>query len=368
MIFGGSMSWTLAIGQIMTREKKFFNFMFASFLMSIGVCQYYSVLVVTDLLPVYPYLGFLHLPFLCLSGPAFYLCFKSVFWQDFELKKKDVLHSVSVILIILLIIPLVTADRNTKIEVLRNPPSFRSGIFLRTYYSIVISTVLLNGLGYLIAFTKECSFLLSMKYIRKNNVPPILIIVVALLCSSGILYIISVIMNNFVADVRLFYHAIIETLTIILLFTVLLIYYISTGKNNYFHALRSQAEKSRYEKSRIKNLDVTVILPHLKQLMEKEEIYKNESLNLNSLAEMLAIEPYQLSQIINENFNKNFNSFINSYRIDEAKRMLLEHSGCTIVHIAYSVGFNSPAPFYDWFQKFTGESPSKYRKNNLSRR
>lgn len=97
------MSWTLAIGQLMNRERKFFNFMFAVFLFSMGACQYYSVLVVTDTLTVYHYLGFLHLPFLCLTGPAFYLCFKSVFWKDFQLSKKHFLHAIPVIITVLLI-------------------------------------------------------------------------------------------------------------------------------------------------------------------------------------------------------------------------------------------------------------------------
>lgn len=139
MFFGGSMSWTLAIGQLMNRERKFFNFMFAVFLFSMGACQYYSVLVVTDTLTVYHYLGFLHLPFLCLTGPAFYLCFKSVFWKDFQLSKKHFLHAIPVIITVLLIIPLVTAEHNAKLEVLRYPPSFRSGNPARTYYSFVIT-------------------------------------------------------------------------------------------------------------------------------------------------------------------------------------------------------------------------------------
>lgn len=367
MFFGGAMSWTIAIGQLMERDRKFFNNIFAAFLFSIGACQYYSVLVVTDTLVVYHYLGFLHLPFLCLSGPAFYLCFKSVFWRDFSLRKIDAMHSVPVIIVILLIIPLVTADMNTKLEVLRYPASFRSGFYMRTYYSAVITMILAVGMVYLLVFLKECSFLLSIKYIRENNVPTILLIVLALLCVSGFLYVVSSLLNNFVTDSSFFYHIIIEVLSLLLLFTVLIIYWMSTGTVNYFRALRSQEENRRYEKSRIKNLDISSILPRLSYLMVEDRLFRDEDISLNKLAGHLGIEPYQLSEMINEKFNMNFSSYINGYRIEEAKTLLVEDKDRTIFSIAYAVGFNSPAPFYEWFQKLTGLSPSKYRKKNISR-
>ncbi len=366
MFFGGSMSWTLAIGQLMTRDRRFFNWMFAAFLFSIGSCQFYSVLVVSDTLTVYHYLGFLHLPFLCLSGPAFYLCFKSVFWRDFSLSRSDVLHSVPVIIVVLLIIPLVTADINSKLEVLRYPASFRSGNYLRTYYSAVVTLILVIGLIYLLAFMKECSFLLSIKYLRDNNVPTILIVVMVLLCVSALLYVISVISNNFVHEPGIFYHTCIEVLSLLLLFTVLLIYWMSTGEVNYFRALRVQEEKRRYEKSRIKNLDMTSIISRLEYLMKEEKLYRNEDISLNILSAHLKIEPYQLSQVINENLNMNFSTFINGFRIDEARRLLVNEKDRTIFSIAYTVGFNSPAPFYEWFHKLTGLSPSKYRKKHSS--
>lgn len=367
MFFGGSMSWTLAIGQLMTRERKFFNYMFAVFLFSVGACQLYSVLVVTDTLVVYHYLGFLHLPFLCISGPAFYFCFKSVFWRDFVIRKRYALHSVPLLVVILLIIPLITADVSTKVEVLRYPASFHSGNYMRTYYSAVVTLILVVGMVYLLAFMKECSFLLSIRYLRENNVPTILIVVMALLCASGLLYVISIIMNNFVADERIFYHAFIEALSLLLLVTVVLIYWMSTGEVDYFRALRTQEEKRRYEKSRIKNLDIPAILPRLVHLMVEEKIFRDEEISLNKLSGQLGIEPYQLSEMINEKFSMNFSSYINGYRIEEAKRMLVDEKDRTIFSIAYAAGFNSPAPFYEWFQKLTGVSPAKYRKKASSR-
>ena len=45
-------------------------------------------------------------------------------------------------------------------------------------------------------------------------------------------------------------------------------------------------------------------------------------------------------------------------------KMVIEDTEYNVARIAYSVGFNSPAPFYDWFLKLTGSSPTKFRKEN----
>jgi AraC-like DNA-binding protein len=63
----------------------------------------------------------------------------------------------------------------------------------------------------------------------------------------------------------------------------------------------------------------------------------------------------------------NVNLFINSYRIKEAKRMLLDASfnHLSIEGIARSVGFNSKSAFNATFKKITGMTPSFYQRSAL---
>ena len=74
---------------------------------------------------------------------------------------------------------------------------------------------------------------------------------------------------------------------------------------------------------------------------------------------------YYLSRIINERFGASFNDFVNEYRIKEAKSALRDPGQAerTILDIMYGSGFYSKSTFNTAFKKFTGVTPSKYRKN-----
>ena len=103
------------------------------------------------------------------------------------------------------------------------------------------------------------------------------------------------------------------------------------------------------------------------QLMEKEKPYLNETVNLKSTADMIGLTTHQLSMILNLHFKQNFYSYVNKYRIDEAKSLLRnpEYSDYNVLHIAYKVGFNSKSVFNSMFKKFTGTTPTEYRKSSM---
>ena len=60
---------------------------------------------------------------------------------------------------------------------------------------------------------------------------------------------------------------------------------------------------------------------------------------------------------------KSFFDLINSYRIEEAKKMIKEPEDekMTISEVMYKVGFNSKSSFNTAFKKYTGLTPSEYK-------
>ena len=106
------------------------------------------------------------------------------------------------------------------------------------------------------------------------------------------------------------------------------------------------------------------IVQKLHHGMEKDRIYLNPDLSLTGLAQQLHIHQNHLSRIINERFGLNFNDYINKYRIQEICRRftLPEDKEKTILELMYECGFYSKSVFNTAFKKFTGRTPSEFRK------
>ncbi|WP_276392193.1 helix-turn-helix domain-containing protein [Eudoraea chungangensis] len=102
----------------------------------------------------------------------------------------------------------------------------------------------------------------------------------------------------------------------------------------------------------------------LQNYMKLEKPYMEPELNLDSLAMVLDLHPNKLSQIINSNTDSNFWDYVNSYRIEEVKTLLVSDQlkYKTLLGIALSSGFSSKSTFNRVFKKHCGITPSEYIK------
>lgn len=107
------------------------------------------------------------------------------------------------------------------------------------------------------------------------------------------------------------------------------------------------------------------MIEQLAHYMEHEKPYLTPALTLEKLASQLRLQPRLLSNIINRHFDCNFFEFINSYRVEEAKRMLADkkYDDKNMLDIMLDVGFNSKATFNTLFKRKSGMTPSEYRKS-----
>ncbi|WP_298898119.1 helix-turn-helix domain-containing protein [uncultured Psychroserpens sp.] len=118
----------------------------------------------------------------------------------------------------------------------------------------------------------------------------------------------------------------------------------------------------KYEKSGLIPSLAAELKQKLIELMVDEKIYKQNNLNLDELSSLLGTTKHNTSQIINEHFNENFFDFLNDFRIDESKELLLDvNCKMTISEILYEVGFNNKVTFNSAFKKRTGVTPTQYR-------
>lgn len=126
-------------------------------------------------------------------------------------------------------------------------------------------------------------------------------------------------------------------------------------------------QKSKYATSSLKDVEKEILTQRLTKSMENEKPYLNENLTLKELADKLETSPNNLSQIINEKFNKNFYEFINEYRINKVKSLLIdpEYSHYSMLGIAFECGFNSKSTFNSVFKQFTGKTPTEFKKSDF---
>ncbi len=100
--------------------------------------------------------------------------------------------------------------------------------------------------------------------------------------------------------------------------------------------------------------------------IETERVFLQKDLTIYDVAKALNTNSNYISNILNNMLDCNFVTFINSYRIDEAKKIVVskDYSNYTIEAISEIVGFNSKSAFNNAFKNRVGITPSDYKKQN----
>ena len=128
--------------------------------------------------------------------------------------------------------------------------------------------------------------------------------------------------------------------------------------------IRKLKQLRPYSQSNLDIMEASVINCRLKERMEKGKLFLDADLSLQKLSDLIETKPYYLSQVINQFHQRNFHEFINLYRVEFAKELLLQ-SPIKIESIAYDSGFNSISTFNVAFKKETGLTPTEFRKSTI---
>jgi AraC-like DNA-binding protein len=121
----------------------------------------------------------------------------------------------------------------------------------------------------------------------------------------------------------------------------------------------------KYSNSGLTPDEISAIRSCLQKHMSEQKPYLNPELTINDLAASVKCNRHHLSQVLNESFQRSFYDYVNQYRVDEAKQLLLDpaNEGHKIASIAYDSGFNSLSTFNDVFKKIAGVTPSQFKKD-----
>jgi len=100
----------------------------------------------------------------------------------------------------------------------------------------------------------------------------------------------------------------------------------------------------------------------LKNVLEYINNNYSEDITLKQLAEVGAVSPGHLNKIFKEAFNMSPMKFINNFRLDKAKELMM-YSDFNISQISELVGFSSIHYFSRFFKKKENMTPNEYREN-----
>lgn len=105
----------------------------------------------------------------------------------------------------------------------------------------------------------------------------------------------------------------------------------------------------------------------IKNHIENNNRYLDSMFSLEILASETKMSVSKVSSIINNHSEFNFSDYINQFRIEKAKTLLLEpkYDDYNIEAIGFECGFNSKSAFYAAFKKFTNATPSEFKKQNI---
>lgn len=128
--------------------------------------------------------------------------------------------------------------------------------------------------------------------------------------------------------------------------------------------LRKEIEKSKINiVSKIKS-DKDFL--KIENFILKEKKYLDPLLSVETVSKSTEISDRNITNIISKNTKMGFNDYVNSFRIEEAKIILINpnYSNYTINAIGLECGFYSKATFYRAFAKHTQTNPTEYRAKN----
>ncbi len=307
---------------------------------------------------------FLFTPLIFLVGPVYYLYSSALMGKVQKLRLKDVLHFIPFFLCLInyldyyaALISLYSGNKSSDFDFIVNLNGFvymgleilQTGIYVVLVYNLIKQSE-----KYVKAHHSGIE-LIKINWLKKLNV----VFIIYLLLKTCCLY--FLIQIQYLVEVEF-------VLTLSLSAIIYFIGYNSISLPEIFIPDTRNGKQIKYEKSSLTIEQISILNKSLTQLMEMEKPYLKPDLKLSELAGLINISTNHLSQFLNQELKINFYDFVNTYRVEEAKKRLVDplQKNYTILSIAFDSGFSSKASFNRVFKKHTGVTPSDFNHSELS--
>ena len=122
--------------------------------------------------------------------------------------------------------------------------------------------------------------------------------------------------------------------------------------------------RTKYETSSLRSEQIGEIKSLIEITMKEKLLYLNPELTMQRMADEISISSHHLSRVVNQEFKCSFADYINSFRIEEARKRLKDPSydHLKLSALAFECGFNSVPTFNTLFKKKYKMTPSEFRQ------
>jgi AraC-like DNA-binding protein len=343
------------------RGKSQSNKLLAAFFLLLALNLTDGLLVYYGFYEKFPALAHIEDGFVFLIGPVLFFYTKSVVYRRFEWRPGHLLHLIPFIAFTTIFQIYYHIQSSEDQQVIQSaiqqqqlPPGF--------YFSVVViychvGTYIYFAYRQVVFYRQEIQQRFSQ--LKKRNLDWLMF----MLISVGVIVLITLIYSLLPLATQTFLHTGLILIIAFIFGFVNTIVWKALNQPLMFSGVEEDTETSRNTAS-LNDLEKADYHRKIQQAIVAEQAFLNSDLTLEELADRTNIQPKKLSQFINDYYKQNFFDFVNSFRIDEAKRILSTSKDpkLTVLEVMYQSGFNSKSSFNTLFKKKTGLTPSEFRR------
>lgn len=309
---------------------------------------------------MFPHSFYISTPFSFLYGPLLYFYFKRVV-ENYRISIKDAVHLIPTVLLIFWLMPYYSLSATEKFNLLiDNTESVHLG---RKVLVVIKSLSLcLYAIGIYLVYRNKKKNSKNSNSEVKSRVLWERSIMIIFVC-----YAFAYLLHGAVV-VRLVDYLPFDYLKSVFMIAMIIYMALMSGlrpeiiMNANGNTFGLSNLPIKYEKSNLTESYSSELKDKLVDLLTHQKVYKNNSISLETLSEMLGTTRHNTSQVINEHFSMSFYDLINQYRILEAVDIFDEDQkrNLNIIEVAYEVGYNNKVTFNKAFKKQMNQTPSTY--------
>ncbi len=357
--FAGAIQAVL-VGVFVFQQKKLCRktaFYLGTFFFALSVFLLNAFFYNTNIYLEYPHLFGTTEPVIPLIPPLFYLFVKSLPNPQSRFLKRELLHFIPFLFLLLISIPTYLASGADKLLYMELEREYNI-----IHYLFMLLPILSYPIYFYLSLVKIKKELNREKIFVSREIINELQLVTRLLL---VMFTVTFVTDYF--NILLFSTIMLPLFLTILVYRVLHIY-LKFHSGVVQHSDAISEDKAKYQNSTLTDSIKERVVDNLDTIFIQQKQFLKEGLTLADLASTLHITPHHLSQILNDHYEKNFFTFINELRITEAIQSLENpnKNHLTISTIALECGFNSISSFNTSFKRFAKCTPSSFRNRQLS--